>query len=129
MIKFDNSIKSGAVCICEGSIEQVAMEYGALGKALYDTISKANGKESAEFFDIFARMYYDISLASDKDERDKIIEEYKPIMEQIKYVHALQGILNKVNEKTKNDNILRSEFNSDEEFKKWFHGGDEDADQ
>lgn len=128
MIKFDSD-DPGKLKIA-GEPEEIAVEVGALAKTIYDIIKEYN-EEMAMMYEMNLMHAVVCAFETDQEEKKKFIEEHE---RQMKLIHQLGNIrdfldslkegLEKEKEKRESNikDIRRSEFDSDEEFTKWFRG-------
>ena len=100
MLKIDTENPKGAFIELKGTPLDIAVEYSAVGRSIFRTL-KEKDKAAGITFMINVMRCFEGILTEDIEEMEKKHSE------------------------SKND-IRRSEFDSDEEFKKWFHGGNED---
>lgn len=131
MIKFDNSNEKNdgdVVLKIAGTPMDLALEVAALALSVRDKIEKYN-ENDAELFTLQLLHNLMIGFEKDSKERKRMVEEHDKQMEVLKKLMGLEEYLKSVQNELKNENkvtdIRRSEFNSDEEFEKWFHGGED----
>lgn len=139
MIKFDTEhMNDGSGLKIAGSPEDLAIEVASLAKTIHD-IMKDYDEEMAEMYEINLLNAIVCAFITNDEKKKKVIEEYTKQMEMINNLRGIKDFIDKVKEdleqereNLKKDNITdirRSEFNSDEEFTKWFRGtegGDEE---
>ena len=136
MIKFDTEkMGDGSGLKIAGSPEDLAVEVASLAKTIHD-IMKDYDEDMARIYEMNLMHAVVCAFESDEEEKKKLIEEHTKQMEMINKLRGIKDFLDKVKEdlekereNLKNDStmdIRRSEFDSDEEFKKWFRGGDEE---
>lgn len=139
MIKFDTEkMGDGSGLKIAGSPEDLAIEVASLAKTIYDVI-KDYDEDMARMYETNLLCGVTCAFETDEEEKKKLIEEHTKQMEMINKLRGIKEFLDKVEEglekergNLKKDNtmdIRRSEFDSDEEFMKWFRGtegGDEE---
>ena len=134
MIKFDTEkMGDGSGLKIAGSPEDLAIEVASLAKTIHDIIKEYN-EEMAMVYEMNLMHGVVCAFESDQEEKKKLIEEHTKQMEMINKLRGIKDFLDKVKEGLEKErgnitDIRRSEFNSDEEFKKWFRGtegGDEE---
>ena len=136
MIKFDTEkMGDGSGLKISGSPEDLAVEVASLAKTIHD-IMKDYDEEMAMVYEMNLMNAIVCAFETDEKEKKKIIEEHTKQMEMLNKLRGIRDFLDKVKEdlekergNLEKDNITdirRSEFDSDEEFKKWFRGGDEE---
>lgn len=130
MIKFDNSNESNVTLKIAGTPEDLALELAALTLSVRDKIEEYN-ENDAELFALQLMHNIMIGFEDDREERKKMVEEHSRSMDVLKKLMGLEEYLKSLTNDLENENkvtdIRRSEFDSDEEFEKWFHGGDDDV--
>ena len=135
MIKFDTEhMDDGSGLKIAGSPEDLAIEVASLAKTIYDVI-KDYDEDMARMYEMNLLCGVTCAFETDEKEKKRVIEEHTKQMEMINKLKGIKDFLDKVKEdlgKGKGDlekdnitDIRRSEFDSDEEFKKWFRGDDE----
>lgn len=126
MIKFDNFDESNITLKIAGTPENLALELAALALSIRDKIEEYNHND-AELFTLQLMHNLIIGFEDDVEEKRKIVEDHNKNMDVLKKLMGLEEYLKSVKNELENENkvtdIRRSEFDSDEEFKKWFHGG------
>ena len=134
MIKFDTEkMGDGSGLKIAGSPEDLAIEVASLAKTIHDIIKEYN-EEMAMVYEMNLMHGVVCAFESDQAEKKKLIEEHTKQMEMINKLRGIKDFLDKVKEGLEKErgnitDIRRSEFDSDEEFKKWFRGtegGDEE---
>ena len=136
MIKFDTEkMNDGSGLKISGSPEDIAIEVASLAKTIHD-IMKDYDEEMAMLYEMNLMNAVVCAFESDEEEKKKLIEEHTKQMEMINKLRGIKDFLDKVKEglekereNLEKDNITdirRSEFDSDEEFKKWLRGDDEE---
>ena len=139
MIKFDTEkMGDGSGLKIAGSPEDLAIEVASLAKTIYDVI-KDYDEDMARMYEMNLLCGVTCAFESDEKEKKRVIEEHTKQMEMINKLKGIKEFLDKVKEglekergNLEKDNITdirRSEFDSDEEFKKWFHSVDTDDDK
>lgn len=130
MIKFDNSNESNVTLKIAGTPEDLALELAALTLSVRDKIEEYN-ENDAELFALQLMHNIMIGFEDDREERKRMVEEHDRSMDVLKKLMGLEEYLKSLKNDLENENkvtdIRRSEFDSDEEFEKWFHGGDDDV--
>lgn len=135
MIKFDTEkMDDGSGLKIAGSPEDLAIEVASLAKTIHD-IMKDYDEDMARIYEMNLMHGIVCAFESDQEEKKKLIEEHTKQMEMINKLRGIKDFLDKVKEglekergNLEKDNITdirRSEFDSDDEFKKWFRGDDE----
>lgn len=135
MIKFDTEhMDDGSGLKIAGSPEDLAIEVASLAKTIHDVI-KDYDEDMAMMYEMNLLCGVVCAFENDEKEKKKVIEEHTRQMEMINKLRGIKDFLDKVKEdlekergNLEKDNITdirRSEFDSDEEFKKWFRGDDE----
>lgn len=139
MIKFDTEkMGDGSGLKIAGSPEDIAIEVASLAKTIHD-IMKDYDEDMARIYEMNLMHGIVCAFESDQEEKKKLIEEHTKQMEMLNKLRGIKDFLDKVKEdlekereNLEKDNITdirRSEFDSDEEFMKWFRGtegGDEE---
>ena len=139
MIKFDTEkMGDGSGLKISGSPEDLAVEVASLAKTIHD-IMKDYDEDMARIYEMNLLNAIVCAFETDEVEKKRIIEEHTKQMEMLNKLRGIKDFLDKVKEdlekereNLKNDStmdIRRSEFDSDEEFKKWFHSVDTDDDK
>lgn len=139
MIKFDTEhMDDGSGLKIAGSPEDLAIEVASLAKTIYDVI-KDYDEYMAGMYEVNLLCGVACAFETDEKEKKRVIEEHTKQMEMINKLKGINDFLDKVKEglekergNLEKDNITdirRSEFDSDEEFKKWFHSVDTDDDK
>lgn len=139
MIKFDTEhMDDGSGLKIAGSPEDLAIEVASLAKTIHDVI-KDYDEDMAMMYEMNLLCGVTCAFETDEKEKKRVIEEHTKQMEMINKLKGIKEFLDKVKEdlgKEKGDlekeditDIRRSEFDSDEEFKKWFHSVDTDDDK
>lgn len=135
MIKFDTEkMDDGSGLKIAGSPEDLAIEVASLAKTIHDII-KDYDEDMAMAYEMNLLCAVVCAFESDEKEKKKFIEEHTRQMEMINKLRGIKDFLDKVKEDLEKErgnlekgnitDIRRSEFDSDEEFKKWFRGDDE----
>lgn len=139
MIKFDTEkMGDGSGLKIAGSPEDLAIEVASLAKTIHD-IMKDYDEDMAKIYEMNLMHGIVCAFESDKEEKKKLIEEHTKQMEMINKLRGIKDFLDKVKEDLEKErgnlekdnvtDIRRSEFDSDDEFMKWFRGtegGDEE---
>ena len=129
MIKFDNFDGNNVTLKIAGTPEDLALELAALVMSVRDKIEEYNDND-AKLFALQLMHNLTIGFEDDAEEKKRLVKEHNKQMDFLKKLMGLEEYLKSVENELKNANkvtdIRRSEFNSDEEFEKWFHGGDEE---
>ena len=139
MIKFDTEkMGDGSGLKIAGSPEDLAIEVASLAKTIHDII-KDYSEDMGMEYEMNVLNAIVCAFETDEKEKKKIIEEHTRQMEMLNKLKGIKEFLDKVKEglekergNLEKDNITdirRSEFDSDEEFKKWFHSVDTDDDK
>ena len=134
MIKFDTEkMGDGSGLKIAGSPEDLAIEVASLAKTIHDII-KDYDEDMAAMYETNLLCGIACTFENDEKEKKRVIEEHTKQMEMINKLKGIKDFLDKVKEglekereNLEKDNITdirRSEFDSDEEFKKWFRGDD-----
>lgn len=135
MIKFDTErMNDGSGLKIAGSPEDLAIEVASLAKTIHDIMNDYD-EDMAKMYEMNLMHAVVCAFESDEEEKKKIIEEHTKQMEMINKLRGIKDFLDKVKEglekergNLEKDNVTdirRSEFDSDDEFKKWFRGDDE----
>lgn len=139
MIKFDTEkMGDGSGLKIAGSPEDLAIEVASLAKTIHDIMNDYD-EDMARIYEMNLMHGIVCAFESDQEEKKKLIEEHTKQMEMINKLRGIKDFLDKVKEglekergNLEKDNITdirRSEFDSDDEFKKWFHSVDTDDDK
>lgn len=139
MIKFDTEkMNDGSGLKIAGSPEDLAIEVASLAKTIHDIMNDYD-EDMAKIYEMNLMHGIVCAFESVKEEKKKLIEEHTKQMEMINKLRGIKDFLDKVKEglekereNLEKDNITdirRSEFDSDDEFKKWFHSVDTDDDK
>lgn len=133
MIKFDNSNEKNdgdVVLKIAGTPMDLALEVAALALSVRDKIEEYNDND-AKLFTLQLMHNLMIGFEDDREERKKMVEEHNKHMEVLTKLMGLEEYLKSLKNDLENEDkvtdIRRSEFDSDEEFEKWFHGGEKDV--
>lgn len=135
MIKFDTEhMNDGSGLKIEGTPEEIAIEVVALAKTIHDIMLDYNDEYGKEF-ELTLMNAVLAAFETDAEEKRQLIKKHEEDMKMMKTLYDVKNFLEGLKERISNknesgaDDIRRSEFDSDEEFMKWFRGtegGDEE---
>lgn len=122
MIKFDsenpNQMKMG------GAPKDIAIEVATLAKTVHDIMLEHNEDMAMEYeMNLFMGIF--AAFENNHEEKKRIIAEHEKQMELFERLRGLKALVQHL-EDTKSEDIRRSEFDSDDEFRKWFHGEEDE---
>ena len=127
MIEFSTKDAENPVIHYSGKVTFVASEALAMISAIYKMV-KEDDPDAAEAFKFCIEKGMDVTFLS-QEECKKIVEESEKQVDEMleKVSKALDTLKQLVNEKEvekENEDIRSADFDSDDQFTKWFHGMD-----
>ena len=122
MIQFDSE-DAGKMKIA-GPPKELAIEIAALAKTIHDMMLEYDEDMALEFeMNLFMGIL--AAFENNSEEKKRMIAEHEKYIESLNHLKILKAIASSL-ESNKPEDIRRSEFDSDEEFKRWFHGEEEE---
>lgn len=124
MLKIDTSDHDKCVVEMKGSIIEITAELATVVQNIYDSISKDNHMAGLIFLKDFMHYMEKIAdnIVNEAEERQKkSMDDPMSLLAFMSLLKAMQA--DKRHEKK---DIRSADFDDDEEFRKWFHGGDEE---
>lgn len=122
MIKFDS--ENANQMKIAGAPKEIAIEVAALAKTVHDIMLEHN-EDMAMEFELNLFMGILVAFENSIEEKRKFVAEHEKRMEVVERLKALNSFLEHLKD-NKPEDIRRSEFDSDEEFRKWFHGEEDE---
>jgi len=122
MIKFDSeNVNQMKIA---GTPKEISIEVAALAKTIHDIMLENNEDMATEYeMNLFTGIL--VAFEKNHEEKKKFIAEHERRMEVIEHLKALNNFLEHLKD-NKPEDIRRSEFDSDEEFRHWFHGEEDE---
>lgn len=122
MIKFDsenpNQIKIA------GAPKEIAVEVAAFAKTIHDMMLEYDEDVAMEY-QMNLLMLIFAAFENNHEEKKRLIAEHEKRMELFERLKGLKTLVQRL-EDSKSEDIRRSEFDSDDEFRKWFHGEEDE---
>lgn len=122
MIKFDsenpNQIKIA------GAPKEISIEVAAFAKTIHDMMLEYDEDVAMEYeMNLFMAIF--TAFENNHEEKKRLIAEHENIGKAFEHLKFLKGLVKSL-EDNKSEDIRRSEFDSDDEFRKWFHGEEDE---
>ena len=125
MIKIDTGL-DGNMCAVEmkGTMIEITAELAGVVQSIYESFSKENHMAGLIFLKDFMNCMTHITEEIVKEAEEK--SEESPDLMRLLAIMSFLGAMQADKRHEKKD-IRSADFDSDEEFKKWFRGGDNDV--
>ena len=123
MLKIDTGLDGMCAIEMKGTMVEITAELASVVQGIYESFSKENHMAGLIFLKDFMHCMEHIADTVVKEAEEKSKESPDPMR-----LLALMSILNamQADKRHEKKDIRSADFDSDEEFKKWFRGGDDE---
>ena len=123
MLKIDTSDHDKCVVEMKGPMIEITAELATVVQSIYDSISKDNHMAGLIFLKDFMHYMEKIAdnIVNEAEERHKKSTDPMRLLALMSLLKAMQA-----DKKHEKKDIRSADFDDDEEFKNWLHGGEDE---